>query len=126
MAFDRRLELQVVQLARIGLQELHDHARDTKAILLTRARLIDIFPPLIYFLKAGYCVLACGCRHIYHAILADKLDTSAFSRQESLTRVIFHAGRITNCDLLHGNETSLNKGVITIRRFDYKCSNRVD
>lgn len=62
MAFDRRLELQVVQLARIGLQELHDHARDAKAILLTRARLI-IFPSL-YFLKTVYCVLAYGWRYI--------------------------------------------------------------
>lgn len=62
MAFDRRLELQVVQLARIGLHELHDHARN-KAILLTRTRLIDIFPSL-YFLKAGYCVLACGCKYM--------------------------------------------------------------
>jgi len=63
MAFDRRLELQVVQPARIGLQELHDHARDAKTILLTCARLIDIFPSL-YFLKTGYCVFACGCRSI--------------------------------------------------------------
>jgi len=71
-----------------------------------------------------------ACSHaaagLYHAILADKLDTSAFSRQESLIRVIFHADRITNCDLLHGNETSLNKGVITIRRFDNEYSNRID
>jgi len=63
MAFDRRLELQVVQFVCIGLHELSDHIRDTKAILLTRARLIDIFP-LLYFLKAGYCVLACGCRYM--------------------------------------------------------------
>lgn len=51
--------------------------------------------------------------------------TRVFTTRESLTRVIFRAGRITNCNLLHGNKTSLNKGVITIRRFDYKFSNRV-
>lgn len=43
-AFDRRFGLQVVQLARISLHELHDHARDTKTIHnTTRVCPIDIF-----------------------------------------------------------------------------------
>jgi len=43
-AFDRRFGLQVVQLVRISLHELHDYARDTKTVHnATRVCLIDIF-----------------------------------------------------------------------------------